>query len=53
MFFLVGCNKNIDDQYLQEGNNEYIENEETLDYEAIIDPNGYNIPLNKVMRVNR
>ncbi len=32
---------------------EYIENEETLDYEAIIDPNGYNIPLNKVMRVNR
>jgi hypothetical protein len=28
MFFLVGCNKNIDDQYLQEGNNEYIENED-------------------------
>jgi hypothetical protein len=30
---------------------EYIPDEETLDYEAVIDPKGYNIPLNLVMRV--
>lgn len=32
---------------------EYIEDEDTLDYEPIIDPNGYNIPLSMVMRVRR
>jgi hypothetical protein len=32
---------------------EYVPDEETLDFEAVIDPNGYNIPLNKVMRVRR
>jgi hypothetical protein len=32
---------------------EYIDDEDTLDLEPIIDPNGYNIPLNQVMRINK
>ena len=32
---------------------EFIEDDETLDFEAVIDPEGYNIPLNQVMRANR
>ena len=32
---------------------EYIPDDDTLDYEPVIDPNGYNIPLSRVMRVNR
>jgi hypothetical protein len=32
---------------------EYVPEEDTLDFEAVIDPNGYNIPLSLVMRVNR
>ena len=32
---------------------EYIPDEETLDFEPVIDPNGYNIPLSHVMRINR
>lgn len=29
---------------------EYVFNEETADFDPIIDPNGYNVPLNEVMR---
>jgi hypothetical protein len=31
---------------------EYVYNEETGELEPVIDPNGYNIPLNMVMRIN-
>jgi hypothetical protein len=31
---------------------EYIDNEETGEQDAVIDPNGYNIPLDMVMKVN-
>lgn len=31
---------------------EYIPNEETLDFDAVIDPEGFNIPLNQVMRAS-
>lgn len=31
---------------------EYVPNEETGESEPVIDPNGYNIPLNQVMRIN-
>jgi hypothetical protein len=31
---------------------EYIPNDDTGESEPVIDPNGYNIPLNQVMRVN-
>lgn len=31
---------------------EYIPDEETGESEPVIDPNGYNIPLNQVMRIN-
>jgi len=31
---------------------EYVPNEETGESEPVIDPNGYNIPLNQVMRMN-
>ena len=32
---------------------EYIDDEDTLGSEPVIDPNGYNIPLSQVMRINR
>jgi hypothetical protein len=32
---------------------EYVPDEETGESEPVIDPNGYNIPLNMVMRINR
>jgi len=32
---------------------EYVPDEDTGELEPVIDPNGYNIPLNQVMKINR